>query len=119
MYCFSAVSSYSKFGSYTGNGSTDGTFIFLGFRPAWFLLKRSDTSANYLLYDNKRDPDNRVAQGLFPNTSGAETEQTGGFVDFVSNGVKLKEDGSAMNASGGTYIYFAFAESPFKNARAR
>ena len=119
MYCFSAVSSYSKFGSYTGNGSTDGTFIFLGFRPAWFLLKRSDTSANYLLYDNKRDPDNRVAQGLFPNTSGAETEQTGGFVDFVSNGVKLKEDGSAMNASGGTYIYFCFAEAPFKNARAR
>ena len=118
-YCFSSVKGYSKFGKYTGNGSTDGTFIFLGFRPAWFLLKRSDTSASWLLYDNKRDPDNRVAQGLFPNTSGVETEQTGGFVDFVSNGVKLKEDGSAMNASGGTYIYLAFAESPFKNSRAR
>ena len=118
-YCFAEIEGYSKFGSYIGNGSTDGTFIYLGFRPAWFLLKRSDTSANWLIYDNKRDPDNRVAQGLFPNLSSAETEQTGGFVDFVSDGVKLKEDGTAMNASGGTFVYLAFAEQPFKFSNAR
>ena len=118
-YCFSEVAGYSKFGSYIGNGSTNGTFIYLGFRPAYFILKRTDSTSTWLIYDNKRDPDNRVAQGLFANTSGVETEQTGGFVDFVSNGVKLREDGSAMNANGGTFIYLAFAESPFKYARAR
>jgi len=118
-YTFANIEGYSKIGTYTGNGATDGTFIYLGFRPAWFLLKRTDSTGNWLLYDNKRDPDNRVAQGLFPNTSGAESEQTGGFVDFVSNGVKLKEDGSAMNASSGTFIYMAFAEQPFKFSNAR
>ena len=116
---FKSVEGFSKIANYTGNGSTDGTFIYLGFRPAWFLLKRIDNNANWLIYDNKRDPDNRVAQGLFPNLNSAETEQTGGFVDFVSNGVKLREDGSAMNASGGTFVYIAFAEQPFKFSNAR
>jgi hypothetical protein len=116
---FKSVEGFSRIGNYTGNGSTDGTFIYLGFRPAWFLLKRIDANANWLIYDNKRDPDNRVAQGLFPNLGGAETEQTGGFVDFVSNGVKCREDGSAMNASGGTFVYLAFAEQPFKFSNAR
>tara|TARA_E500000305_G_scaffold205_1_gene155 strand:+ start:1056 stop:3605 length:2550 start_codon:yes stop_codon:yes gene_type:complete len=118
-YCFADVEGYSKFGGFVGNGSTDGTFIYTGFRPAWFMFKRTDASATWFIYDNKRDPDNRVAQALFAETSGAESEQTGGFVDFVSNGVKLREDGSAMNASGGTFIYMAFAEAPFKYANAR
>jgi hypothetical protein len=118
-YVYAPIQGYSKFGSYTGNGNNDGPFIYLGFRPAWFLLKRIDANANWLMYDNKRDPDNRVAQGLFPNLGGAETEQTGGFVDFVSNGVKCREDGSAMNASGGTFVYLAFAEQPFKFSNAR
>ena len=83
------------------------------------MLKSASATGNWMLYDNKRDPDNRVAQGLFINTVGTETEQTGGFVDFVSNGIKLKEDGSAMNASSGTFIYMAFAEQPFKFSNAR
>ena len=119
VYSFKSVEGFSKIGSYTGNGSTNGPFIYLGFKPAFFLLKRVDSTKDWLLYDNKRDPDNRVAQGLFINTVGTETEQTGGFVDFVSNGIKLKEDGTAMNASGGTFIYMAFAEQPFKFSNAR
>jgi len=119
VYSFKSVEGFSKIGSYTGNGSTNGPFIYLGFKPAFFLLKRVDSTKDWLLYDNKRDPDNRVAQGLFINTVGTESEQTGGFVDFVSNGIKLKEDGTAMNASGGTFIYMAFAEQPFKFSNAR
>ena len=119
VYSFKSVEGFSKIGAYTGNGSTNGPFIYLGFKPAFFLLKRVDSTKDWLLYDNKRDPDNRVAQGLFINTVGTESEQTGGFVDFVSNGIKLKEDGTAMNASGGTFIYMAFAEQPFKFSNAR
>ena len=115
---FSEVEGYSKFNSYVGNGSTDGTYIHLGFKPSFFMLKSASATGNWMIYDNKRDPDNRVAQGLFPNLTSAESEQTGGFVDFVSNGVKCKEDGSAMNGSGVTYIYIAFAEAPFKYSNA-
>ena len=118
-YVFAEVEGYSKFGSYVGNGSTDGTYIHLGFKPSFFMLKSASATGNWMIYDNKRDPDNRVAQGLFPNLNSAESEQTGGFVDFVSNGVKCKEDGSAMNGSGVTYIYMAFAEMPEKYSLAR
>ena len=67
MYCFSEVAGYSKFGSYTGNGNADGTFVFTGFRPAWLLVKRTDDSKSWVLWDNKRDPHNLAANDLYPN----------------------------------------------------
>ena len=117
-YCFSEVAGYSKFGSYTGNGSSDGTFVFTGFRPAWVLLKRTDTTSNWILHDSKRDGFNVTNEILYPNTNEVETNNAVD-IDIVSNGFKLRSSGGAHNASGGTYIYLAFAESPFKNARAR
>ena len=116
-YNFSSVNGFSKFGSYVGNGSSsDGTFVFTGFRPAWVMIKRSDSSGNWFIIDNKRDPFNEVTKDLYPNTSGAETDNPN-FLDFLSNGFKLRTTGASVNS--GTMIYFAFAESPFKNARAR
>jgi hypothetical protein len=113
-YCFAEIEGYSKFGKYTGNGSSDGTFVYTGFRPAWVILKRTDTTNNWLMYDNKRDPDNLVGGILFPNLSNAESiETTNNILDFTSNGFKLRSSSVATNASGGTYIYMAFAENPF------
>ena len=116
FYAFSEVAGYSKFGSYTGNGSSDGTFVFTGFRPAFILIKRKDSTGNWFILDNKRDPFNEVTKDLYPNTSGTETDNAN-FLDFLSNGFKLRTTGTAVNA--GTIIYLAFAESPFKNSRAR
>jgi hypothetical protein len=116
-YCFSGVDGYSKFGSYTGNGNANGQFIFLGFRPAWFVVKRTDTSNNWRAFDAKRSTFNEVDKRLYFDTSGAES--TGSDIDFLSNGVKMRMTDNGMNASGGNYIYFSFAELPFKNSRAR
>jgi len=118
VYAFSEVAGYSKFGSYTGNGNADGTFVFTGFRPAWVMIKRTSPNGySWVLVDNKRDTFNVTDKGLIPNLSDAEG--TGYSMDFFSNGFKLRLTGTAMNASGATYIYLCFAESPFKNARAR
>ena len=116
MYAFSEVAGYSKFGKYTGNGNANGAFVFTGFRPAWVMLKRTDSGGNWFILDNKRDPFNEVTKDLYPNTNGTETDNPS-FLDFLSNGFKLRTTGTAVNA--GTIIYFAFAESPFKNSRAR
>ncbi len=120
-YFFSEVAGYSKFGKYTGNGSTDGTFVFTGFRPAFILWKPSTQAAtNWVMVDNKRDTFNVVDAYLLAdvgnNVSGAEGDLD--LVDFLSNGFKLRQV-SGNNESGQTIIYLAFAESPFKNARAR
>ena len=117
-YCFSEVAGYSKFGKYTGNGSTDGTFVFTGFRPAFLIFKRSSNSASWRIFDNKRDTDNVLISRLLADSSGAEnTSRT--VVDFLSNGFKLRANNAGKNNIGDTYIYLAFAESPFKYARAR
>ena len=117
-YVFSEVAGYSKFGSYKGNGNDNGSFVFTGFRPAWIMIKRTDTAGySWVLIDSKRDTFNVTDKGLIPNSSAAEG--TGYSMDFLSNGFKLRLTGTAMNASGATYIYLCFAESPFKNARAR
>jgi len=117
-YVFSSVVGYSKFGKYTGNGNADGTFVFTGFRPAWIMLKRTDTGNNWHIADNKRqNPFNVVTAQIYPNLANAEIAQSD--LDIVSNGFKIRGSLAFMNASGGTYIYFAFAESPFKNSRAR
>ena len=116
-YCFSEVAGYSKFGSYTGNGNADGTFVFTGFRPAFLIIKRTDSAKNWFIHDNKREGYNPQNDYVSANISDAETNVTD--LDLLSNGFKLKSTGLGHNASGGTYIYLAFSESPFKNARAR
>ena len=119
-YCFAEVEGFSKFGSYTGNGSTDGPFIYTGFKPAFVILKRTNTAQEWQLYDNQRDPYNVANHKLEPNSSNAESIlTTDNNLDFLSNGFKLRQGNGGMNASGSTYIYMAFAESPFKTATAR
>ena len=118
-YVFSEVAGFSKFGSYTGNGSDNGTFVFLGFRPAWVLIKNiSSSSRDWIIKDAKIDTFNLMEKAFKANTADAEFASLSG-VDFLSNGFKARNNGTQINGSSITYIYFAFAESPFKNARAR
>jgi hypothetical protein len=110
-YCFAEVKGFSKFGSYTGNGSTDGPFIYTGFKPAFLIAKRTDSTGNWRTRDDVRSPFNPVELVLYPNS--ASTEITEDTHDFLSNGFKVRTTGPENNASGGTYIYIAFAENPF------
>ena len=116
-YCWTPIAGFSQFGSYTGNGSTDGPFVYLGFRPKFVLIKRTDTTSDWVTIDSSRAPYNAVSPYLVVNTSAAENTYTGW--DIVSNGIKLRNTDAGINASGGTYIYAAFAENPFKYANAR
>jgi len=117
-YCFSEKQGYSKFGSYTGNGNADGTFIHLGFRPAFFLCKRTDSGNNWVIYDNKRPNSfNEITHVLLPNDSVAEqTSTSDDDCDFLSNGVKMRCSNNGSNGSSATYIFMAFAEAPFVNS---
>jgi len=123
VYCFSEVAGYSKFGSYTGNGSSDGPFVFTGFRPAMVIIKCISNTEQWYIIDNKRPEFNGalgssgIMKWLKPNQSSAENQN--GLYNFLSNGFKLGYPGVDTNGNGRTYIYLAFAESPFKNARAR
>jgi hypothetical protein len=118
-YCWAEVEGYSKFGSYTGNGSTDGPFVYLGFRPKFILAKRTDTAGfDWILTDSSRSPSNVVDKRLFGNTNDAESSATTPY-DYLSNGFKLRNTNNNENASGATYIYMAFAEAPFKYSSAR
>jgi hypothetical protein len=113
-YCFAEKKGFSKFGSYNGNGSTDGPFIYTGFKPSFYLWKRTDSTSNWFIVDNKRDAFNETDVGLFPDSSAAESIGNGyNGVDFLSNGVKVRQGNSSINNSSGTYIYMAFAENPF------
>jgi len=109
-YCFAEKKGFSKFGSYTGNGSTDGTFIYTGFKPAFVIFKKTSATANWSVRDNKRDSFNAGDTNLFANLSDAESSSND--VDFLSNGIKLRNAGNNWNSSGATYIYMCFAESP-------
>jgi len=113
-YCFAEVPGYSSIGSYTGNGSTDGPFVYTGFRPAWLLVKRAvGGTGNWDIFDNKRDPFNVVDAVLDADNNTAETTYSTIKFDFLSNGFKVRGTQSNINASGSTYIYMAFAENPF------
>jgi len=119
-YCFADVEGYSKFGSYTGNGSTDGTFVYTGFRPAWVMFKKTSATDDWVIIDSTRDVDNVASQTLYANGNFAEDSNvTNRSVDFLSNGFKLRSSGTYINLSSGTFIYMAFAEAPFKYANAR
>ena len=118
MYCFSEVAGYSKFGKYIPNGNSDGCFVPLPFRPAWIMMKESSSTSRWSIYDNKRGPSNPNQIYLRAQASNGDTSSSSNAVDFVANGFKMRGTGEP-NASGVTYVYLAFAESPFKNARAR
>ena len=110
-YCFAEKQGYSKFGSYTGNGNADGTFVYTGFKPAFMIMKASSTTGNWFIFDNKREGFNHQNDYLKTNLSDAEVANER--VDLLSNGFKFRTTNSAWNGSGATYIYMAFAENPF------
>jgi len=110
-YCFADVKGYSKFGSYIGNGNADGTFVNTGFKPAWVMIKMSSSTSNWTILDNLREGYNVDNDPLYANTSSAEG--TTDLIDILSNGFKLRSSDASINTSGGTYIYMAFASSPF------
>jgi len=126
-YCFAEKQGFSKFGKYTGNGSADGVFCHTGFKPAWVMTKRTDSTGNWSLFDHRRTGStkgstigkaNPMELLLHPDLSNAEANVSdGGYsIDGVSNGFKIKSSSATINASGGTYIYMAFAEAPFVNS---
>ena len=117
-YCWTPIAGYSAFGNYTGNGSTDGPFVYTGFRPRFLLTKRSDAVESWRIGDSARSPYNAVVLELFANLSNVE-ENNSNPIDYLSNGFKIRTSSSSHNASGGTYIYMVFAENPFKYANAR
>jgi len=119
-YCFHSVEGFSKFGSYEGTNNADGPFIYLGFRPKFFLLKNVDSALQWIIFDGERDPYNVVGKRIFPNLSNAESAvPSNSAMDFLSNGVKIKVAGGYDINDTGTYIYMAFAENPFKYSNAR
>ena len=117
-YCWSEVSGFSKFGGYTGNGTSDGPFVYLGFRPRFIMIKRTDASGNdWRILDTARDPYNYTQHFLYPDLS--QAEDSGYPYDIVSNGFKIRTFNNGDNISGGTFVYAAFAENPFKYSNAR
>jgi hypothetical protein len=109
-YCFSEVKGFSKFGSYTGNGNADGTFVYTGFAPAFVMIKMTSGSDSWFMYDNKRSPFN--VRGKYLVADGSGTDSNANAFDFVSNGFKIRTTASSFNGSGSSYIYMAFAENP-------
>ena len=109
-YCFADVQGYSKFGSYTGNGNADGVFQYLGFKPAWVMIKKTSGTGSWWMFDNKRLGYNPSNSRFYTNDTA--TEATATVIDFLSNGFKFRSDDGELNASGGTYVYIAFASSP-------
>ena len=121
-YLWTAIPGYSAFGSYTGNGSSDGTFVYTGFRPRYILQKCSSQASSWIIWDTTRSTYNVLSNAdLLTNSSAAEGGGSWGTaIDILSNGFKFRNaDSYAFNASNQTYIYAAFAEIPFKYARAR
>lgn len=117
-YCFSEVAGYSRFGSYTGNGSANGPFVFCGFRPRFVMLKNSSNAPNvWVIHDTARDVSNVVGAQIYPNLSDAEF--FGASLDVLSNGFKIRSTSGGLNGNGQTYIFMAFAEHPFKLSLAR
>jgi hypothetical protein len=118
-YLWSEVAGFSKFGSYTGNGSSDGPYLHCGFRPAFVIFKSSSSGYDWFMFDNRRDPENVVDLALFPNSSSTESGGSTYMFDFTSNGIKIRNSQLNLNGNGNTYIFAAFAEAPFKYALAR
>jgi hypothetical protein len=119
-YCFAPVAGYSAFGSYVGNSSADGPFLYTGFRPRWIMLKvASGQTGEWLILDTSRDTFNVASNLLYANSTAAQDSPGGYIVDILSNGFKLRNSSYGFNNTSGTYIWAAFAENPFKYANAR
>ena len=125
-YAWTEIPGFSKFGKYSGNGNSKGPFIYLGFRPAWLLVRRLDSGDHWILRDSARNTFNDTYSNLLPNSNAAEAGSSGSVqsIDFLSNGFKLRGSDSGVSSSSGTYLYMAFAEQPgttpfdtFPNAR--
>ena len=117
-YCLAPIKGYSSFKSYKGNGSSDGTFVYTGFKPAWIMIKKATGSANnWYMMDNKRTPHNVSVKYILADTSAVEETGSGQERDFLSNGFKIRNSNNGLNTSGETYIYLAFAESPLVNSK--
>jgi len=109
-YCFAEKKGFSKFGSYTGNGNADGTFVYTGFKPAFVMFKDTSTAYDWMIFDNKRNGFNPDNDDLEPSNTSAESNTNK--LDILSNGFKLRKADADANASGDTFIYMAFAEHP-------
>ena len=121
-YCWAEIEGFSKFGSYVGNGSTDGPFVYCGFKPAWVMIKISSVATNgWVIMDNARSSNNPNGETIFANNPDTEyTDISNREIDFLSNGFKLRNgNGSERNTNGATYIFAAFAESPFQTANSK
>ena len=119
-YCWTPIAGYSAFGSYTGNGSSDGPFIYLGFRPKFFMMKNTSAGTQWGMFDSSRFSYNGMNNPtLYANVADAETSNSENYGDFLSNGFKIRATNGNINGSGNTIIYAAFAENPFKYANAR
>ena len=119
-YCWTEIEGYSKFGSYTGNNNADGSFVYCGFKPAWVMIKQTNDSNNWHIADSSRKSVNPVNMVLRANLSNAESANNTGFnIDFLSNGFKLRSTNDELNENNSTYIFAAFAESPFQTANAK
>ena len=112
-YVFAEIQGYSKFGIYEGNGSTDGAFVYTGFKPSFIIMKPTNQSTEWTLQDTTRDPVNPVNNRLIPNDYVAEYTNTSCLTDFLSNGFKMRTNHPSNNSSGYTFFYMAFAEHPF------
>ena len=117
-YCFHSVDGYSKVGSYTGNGSTDGTFVHCGFRPAYVMVKVTSIANDWVILDGVRSDYNPADEYLVANASQTESSNLYNMTDFTANGFKLRDTQNGMNGSN-DYIFIAFAEVDFKHSNAR
>ena len=115
-YCFAEKKGYSKFGTYTGNGNVNGTFVYTGFKPAMIIIKKNGAGDNWHIYDNKVNPTNVMDTNLRPNLNDAEITNANHNLDFVSNGFKWRTTSNTRQGSGSEVFYMAFAESPFVNS---
>ena len=117
-YCWTEIEGYSKFGSYVGNGSADGPFVYCGFKPAFLMIKLvTGSQRDWHIYDSSRNPTNPVGLNLRPSSASTDTDEPG--IDFLSNGFKIRSNYVFSNESGQTIIFMAFAESPFQTANAK
>ena len=118
MYCFTSIQGYSKFGSYTGNGNADGTFVYTGFKPAWVMFKATTGTENWGIFDNQRNTQTGNPRDIYlmPSANNADSSESDS-VDFLSNGFKWRIDSGFRNGNGVTFIYMAFAEHPFVSSK--
>jgi len=111
-YCFADVQGFSKMGSYVGNGNANGAFVYTGFKVGWVMIKKTDGSENWKIWDNKRPGFNDLNYQQNVNAAEAESDSSNNRLDLLSNGFKMRGSGDTFNSSGGNYIYMAFADQP-------